>query len=68
MVTLADRPVDEDWPLLLRTGYGNVFGSGRWTHDGVILLAIAINSDDQEDWDIVAEWAQMVEWDESDSN
>lgn len=48
------------WPLILRTGFGNVFTHGRWDHEATKLIADAYNSGD---WDLVVEWANDTEWD-----
>ena len=50
------------WPLLLRTGFGNVFPHGRWDYEATGLIADAINGGD---WTLVEEWARDVEWDGS---
>lgn len=49
------------WPLILRTGFGNVFPLGRWDHSSTVLIANAVNSGD---WGDVEEYARYVEWDE----
>ncbi len=48
------------WPLLLRTGFGNVFTNGRWDHDSTVLIADAINTGE---WGPVEEFALDVPWD-----
>jgi hypothetical protein len=48
------------WPLLLRTGFGNVFPYGRWDQDSTVLIAEAINDDV---WDLVVEYARFAPWD-----
>lgn len=36
---------DEGWPLLLRTGFGNIFDVGYgWNHAGQVLIATALNA------------------------
>lgn len=49
------------WPLLLRTGFGNVFTNGRWDHASTYLIADAINTDD---WDDVIGFATECPWDD----
>jgi len=49
------------WPLLLRTGFGNVFPHGRWDHDSTEIIAHAINTGD---WSDVELWANELDWDE----
>jgi hypothetical protein len=53
-----------DWPLILRTGYGNIFKQGRWTHGAIVLIAEAINSDARSAWDSVEAWARRTAWDD----
>lgn len=53
---------DDEWPTLLRTGYGNVFALGRWTHASTHLIAAAVNSGD---WSFVTTYAERCDdWDE----
>jgi hypothetical protein len=60
------RTRPNDWNLVLRTGYGNIFATGRWDDDGITLIAEAINSGGN--WDDVEEWASIIPWDERFSN
>ena len=53
-----------EWPLLLRTGYGNIFKHGRWTHAAITLLAAAINDDTPSSWSLVEAWATRQAWDD----
>lgn len=55
------------WPLILRTGFGNVFVAGtRWDHEGAELIAEAFNSDD---WSLVEEYARdVLDWDPETAN
>lgn len=57
--------MEYEWPLVLRTGFGNVHALGRWDHDGAVLIADACNSDV---WDRVVEYAKGIEWEESEAN
>ena len=54
-----------EWPLILRTGFGNVFTRGRWDHASTVLIALAYNSGD---WSRVEEFAADVEWDEDEAD
>lgn len=53
------------WPLILKTGFGNVFACGRWDHSSTVLIADAVNSGD---WDEVEEYANTLDWDEQQAN
>lgn len=64
MAGSTNGPVAE-WHLILRTGFGNVFPLGRWTHEATVLIADAIN---QGDWRYVIEFANDVPWDPEWSN
>ncbi len=54
-----------DWPLLLNTGFGNVFTLGRWDYEGTVLIAAAVNGGD---WARVIEYAHDTPWDADFSN
>ncbi len=54
-----------EWPLVLRTGFGNVHALGRWDHAGTVLIADAVNSGV---WDLVAEFAEEIDWEEASAN
>lgn len=54
-----------DWPLVLRTGFGNVHGLGRWDHLGAELIADAYNTGD---WTLVVDYAEELDWDEGLAN
>ncbi len=53
------------WPLILRTGFGNVFPLGRWDHNSTVLIADAYNTGD---WTPVEEFAREEPWDEDFEN
>lgn len=59
---------DDSWPLLLRTGFGNIFMLGRWDSFAIGLVADAINSDQAGDWADVEEWARAMPWSETFAN
>lgn len=46
------------WPLILRTGFGNVFPNGRWDLAATVLIAHAVNTDD---WEAVERFARASE-------
>jgi len=52
----------DSWPLLLRTGFGNVLACGRWGHEGAVLIADAINSGKKKDWALVEAYARGIPW------
>ena len=54
-----------EWPLVLRTGFGNVHPLGRWDSTCAVIIAEACNTDL---WDDVIELAQTLEWDDDESN
>jgi hypothetical protein len=51
-----------EWPLILKTGFGNVFENGRWDYDSTHLIADAINDGD---WQYVQEYAELTPWDDA---
>lgn len=51
----------DDWHLILRTGFGNVFPNGRWKYAGTVLIAAAYNTGD---WSSVIEYAERIDWDD----
>lgn len=53
----------DEWPLVLRTGFGTIFATGRWDHDSIVLVAEAINSGREDDWRKVELWARYTDWD-----
>lgn len=57
--------MQNEWKLLLRTGFGNVFALGRWDHASTVILAKAINSND---WLEVIEYANDVPWEPQHAN
>lgn len=59
---VSDVEDEVSWPLILRTGFGNVFANGRWDHDSTYLIARAVNTGD---WEDVREWAREAPWDDS---
>lgn len=42
---MIDDDDDRAWPLILRTGFGNIFDIGYgWDHRGQTLIATALNA------------------------
>lgn len=54
-----------EWPLVLKTGFGNVHPMGRWDHRGAVLIAEACNSDR---WQAVIEYVETLDWDDTTAN
>lgn len=58
----------DDWPLILRGGFGNLFSVGRWDQLGIELLAIALESGREGDWELVVTWSNEIGWDPAAAN
>lgn len=54
-----------EWPLVLKTGFGNVFQSGRWDYQSTVLIAEAVNTGE---WEYVIEFANDVRCDWTTAN
>lgn len=54
-----------EWNLILRMGFGEVLPNGRWDFDGAELIADAYNTGD---WDLVQEYAEVLDWDDAMAN
>lgn len=54
-----------DWPLVPWTGFENVHVLGRWDDVGAALIAEACGTGV---WDLVVEFAEVIEWEDLAAN